>query len=455
MLKKAILFIFLIIPAIILSDRLIIRPVEGRNIAEKKERPAILRRGERLFRDDRFSTSKGDLPASCSTCHLLDEDPQGLRAYADFFNRSWVSSRIQDPRRLELRNSPTLFDVGEMERLHYDGEFPSLEALVKGTLSGRPMGWLPGEESAAFDHVFKVLINDRAEGPGAAGTYREEFRKTFNVDLEKIDRERALGLVAKAIAEFTRTLKTRKDSAYDKFALLNGLDASPAVGEDGPAFGQKTIARLTRLEQNKTLKFIPGFGQTELDGLKIFLRTEGENSTGNCVACHTPPNFTDRSFHNKGISQREYDKLHGEGRFAALVIPDASATVRPSSQFREIPSPSNPALVDLGHWNFVDLKQSPLRRAGETDDAFLRRMIGTFKTPTLRNLAHTQPYFHDGLYHKFDEILEEMRLISEMARESRIRQADEELLKIRISKADFKPLSAFLDSLNEDLRRGY
>ncbi|MBK6797949.1 MAG: hypothetical protein IPG76_14550 [Acidobacteria bacterium] len=180
MLKKAILFIFLIIPAIILSDRLIIRPVEGRNIAEKaekKDRPAIVRLGERLFRDDRFSTSKGDLPASCSTCHLLDEDPQGLRAYADFFNRSWVSSRIQDPRRLELRNSPTLFDVGEMERLHYDGEFPSLEALVKGTLSGRPMGWLPGEESAAFDHVFKVLINDRAEGPGAAGTYREEFRK--------------------------------------------------------------------------------------------------------------------------------------------------------------------------------------------------------------------------------------------------------------------------------------
>ncbi|MBK7597306.1 MAG: hypothetical protein IPJ07_01785 [Acidobacteria bacterium] len=103
----------------------------------------------------------------------------------------------------------------------------------------------------------------------------------------------------------------------------------------------------------------------------------------------------------------------------------------------------------------MDLKQSPLRRAGETDDAFLRRMIRTFKTPTLRNLAHTQPYFHDGLYHKFDEILEEMRLISEMARESRIRQADEELLKIRISKADFKPLSAFLDSLNEDLRRGY
>ncbi|MBK6797948.1 MAG: hypothetical protein IPG76_14545 [Acidobacteria bacterium] len=158
---------------------------------------------------------------------------------------------------------------------------------------------------------------------------------------------------------------------------MNGLDASPAAGEDGPAFGQKTIARLTRLEQNRTLKLIPGFGQTELDGLKIFLRTGGENSTGNCVACHTPPNFTDHSFHNKGISQREYDKLHGEGKFAGLIIPDASTTVRPSSQFREIPSPSNPALVDLGHWNFVDLR------------------------------------------------------------------------------TDFKPLSAFLDSLNEDLRRGY
>jgi hypothetical protein len=90
------------------------------------ERNASVRLGERLFRDARFSTPKGDLPASCSTCHLLDEDPQGVRGYADFFNRSWVSSRMKDRRRLEIRNSPTILDVADMPRLHFDGEFASL-----------------------------------------------------------------------------------------------------------------------------------------------------------------------------------------------------------------------------------------------------------------------------------------------------------------------------------------
>src|SRR4051812_12818214 len=78
------------------------------------------RLGARLFKDPRFATAKGDLPASCSHCHLLDEDPQGLRAHTDFLARSWVSYRLGDPRRDELRNSPTLFDVSRMPRLHFD-----------------------------------------------------------------------------------------------------------------------------------------------------------------------------------------------------------------------------------------------------------------------------------------------------------------------------------------------
>src|SRR5262245_54036717 len=107
---------------------------------QNQERSALISLGERLFKDDRFSTPDGDLPASCSNCHMFDQDPQGLRAYADFLNRSWVSSRTQDRRRLGLRNSPTIFDVAEAPRLHHDGEFVSLEELVKGTISGRPMG---------------------------------------------------------------------------------------------------------------------------------------------------------------------------------------------------------------------------------------------------------------------------------------------------------------------------
>src|SRR5436190_1484793 len=47
--------------------------------------------GLKLFNDDRFSSSQGDLQNSCRSCHLSDEDPQGMRAHTDFFARSWVT----------------------------------------------------------------------------------------------------------------------------------------------------------------------------------------------------------------------------------------------------------------------------------------------------------------------------------------------------------------------------
>jgi cytochrome c peroxidase len=103
----------------------------------------------------------------------------------------------------------------------------------------------------------------------------------------------------------------------------------------------------------------------------------------------------------------------------------------------------------------VDLKTSPLRRAGESEDSFLRRMIATFKTPTLRNLAYTQPYFHNGSIQTLEETLGEIIRLSDMARAGRVREGDEELAKIRIGASEIAPLAAFLNSLNEDLKRGY
>ena len=445
MLKRLLLLLFIIFIAANLTGNFA-RPALGKS-QQKQERSAIARLGERLFKDARFSTPNGDLPASCSHCHLFDEDPQGLRAYADFFNRSWVSSRAQDRRRLGLRNSPTIFDVAEMPRLHHDGEFDSLEELVRGTISGRPMGWLPGEEAQAFERAHAVVLNDRG-----AEAYRNQFKAAFNVEVAKLSRDEVVNLIAKAVAGFIRTLNTRKDSPYDKFIESNGLENKPAPGEDGKAFARRLLAKINSLESNGAIKPTKDFDAAAFKGLKLFFNTEA----GNCVACHTPPLFTDFSFHNKGVSQVDYDRVHSEGsegKFAALAIPDAASARRPSAQFRENPSKDKPGEVDLGFWNFVDLKTSPLRRAGESDDLFLRRMIATFKTPTLRNLAYTQPYFHNGSIQTLEETLGEIIRLSDMARAGRVRESDEELAKIRIGAADITPLMAFMNSLNEDLKR--
>jgi cytochrome c peroxidase len=86
---------------------------------------------------------------------------------------------------------------------------------------------------------------------------------------------------------------------------------------------------------------------------------------GNCIACHTPPAFTDFLFHNNGAAQAEYDAIFGAGAFMALPVPDLCArqtnynvylpptTNHPYATgiFDSPPAPGIPGQVDLGLWN--------------------------------------------------------------------------------------------------------
>src|SRR2546426_10839607 len=198
----------------------------GQNSAPK-ETSARMRLALRLFKDTRFSTPQGDLQNSCASCHLMDEDPQGMRAHPDFFARSWVPWRAGDPRRDGLRNAPTIFDSASMPRLHFDGEFTSLEELVKVTLAGRAMGWLPGEEDQAFERVYRIILNDTAQGTNKAANYRVQFKAAYGVDPEALSRDEVVNRVVKAIADYIRTLKTARTTPYDRFVEANGLWSGP------------------------------------------------------------------------------------------------------------------------------------------------------------------------------------------------------------------------------------
>lgn len=403
--------------------------------------------GARLFADERFSNPNGDFSASCSHCHILNENAQGMRVYTDFLARSWVPWRLEDPKRDALRNAPTILDAGEMPLLHFDGEFPSLEDLVRGTLTGRSLGWLPGEEPKARERIHLILSGE--------SSYRDQFKEAYGQSIETLDPDRTLDLVARALSDYMRSLKTQRTAPYDRFIERNGLASAPEQGEPAPAFARRLLGQIRELEKEKRLSLPGGFGPDALKGMKMFFTAGASGPAGNCAACHVPPLFTDFSFHNTGISQVEYDKVHGEGSFARLGIPDAASAVRPSVQFRETPSPGRPGSVDLGYWNFAKLSGSPLRRTGETDDAFLRRMTAAFKTPTLRNLAFSEPYMHNGAYPTLESAISELMRLSGMARAGRIRESDPELTRIRISTADVAPLIAFLNSLNEDWNSAY
>lgn len=106
----------------------------------------------------------------------------------------------------------------------------------------------------------------------------------------------------------------------------------------------------------------------ELRGLALF----NDPRKGNCAACHpsapadgTPPLFTDFTYDNLGVP-----------RNADIRANDAAG------------------YFDLG-----------LCGPDRTDLAQMRELCGAFKVPTLRNVALTAPYFHNGRFATLTEVM--------------------------------------------------
>ncbi len=110
----------------------------------------------------------------------------------------------------------------------------------------------------------------------------------------------------------------------------------------------------------------------------------------NCALCHVPPLYTDFQFHNVGWAWDLGDK-RDHGRMDATKDPK--------------------------------------------DD-------GKFKTPTLRDIAKTAPYFHDGGAKTLDEAIDFM-----VGGGKKNPNLDEKLKRAKLSKKDKAALKAFLESL--------
>ena len=127
---------------------------------------------------DRVVTTEGSVPGpfagqavNCRSCHLVDDvrgvAGAGSRAYADFARRSPVPAR-DDGQLTAVRNAPSLVNATLPRAggvlLHFDGEFPTTADLVRATLTGRNLGWLPAEHAQAVAHVARV-IREFQQGP--------------------------------------------------------------------------------------------------------------------------------------------------------------------------------------------------------------------------------------------------------------------------------------------------
>jgi cytochrome c peroxidase len=100
---------------------------------------------------------------------------------------------------------------------------------------------------------------------------------------------------------------------------------------------------------------------------------------GRCVKCHNGPNVTDNKFYNLGVP--EDPKVTNDPRVAATRRFTAKVS---------------------GYKEYRTLEEDPGRYLVTKD----RKDWKAFKTPTLRELALTGPYMHNGIFDTIDKVID-------------------------------------------------
>jgi cytochrome c peroxidase len=240
----------------------------------------------------------------------------------------------------------------------------------------------PREMGASAPHIAAVV--------GADPTLRCLYERVYG-PRPGADAEPVLVGVGKALAAFLETIRSGR-TPFDDFrdALLRG-DRRAAAGY--PLAAQR--------------------------GLRTFV------GPGRCSVCHFGPRFTNGEFHDVGIpflvapgrvdgGRHEGIKQLRADRFNLLGPYNDDATGAAATKTRH---------VEPQHANF-----------------------GQFKTPSLRNVAGTAPYMHDG---RLTTLRDVVRHYSQLDME-RIHTHGEQLLRpLRLSEAETDDLVAFLETLTD------
>jgi len=274
---------------------------------DNPQTPEKIALGEKLYREERFSTT-GDV--ACLTCH----DPE--KAFTD----SPLKTSEGIEKKTGTRNSPTVINSAYFTTQFWDGRSPDLEDQALHPFTN-PV------EHGLVDHepILEIVRTD----PDYVAAFIEVFDKKGD--------EITMREVTLAIASFERTV-IAGNSPFDRYFYAGETDA------------------LT--DQQKR-------------GFDLFV------NEGRCVSCHvieqTQALFTDNRFHNIGVGISNIQKD----------VPELATT------FLEAERTVSEVDVEV----LTDARTSELGRFAinrDMDD------IGSFKTPTLRNVAVTAPYMHDG-----------------------------------------------------------
>ena len=243
------------------------------------------------------------------------------------------------------RNTLSVLDAAHMRWFNWDGRFDSLWGQSHGPISHpREMG---SSFAKAVEHVRETPV------------LRERYERIFGAlpaaPAAGLAGETAIANIGKSIAAYERRLVT------------------------GPSSFDRWVARWRERGTPRDADSVPpmDFSASALRGLDLF------TSRGLCWQCHVGPLLSDGEFHALGAAPRN-DLIADGGRFEA--VPQLQA------------SPFRSAGVHSAN---------PQGEQGKLVESLVPQpdQWGAFRTPNLRNVALTAPYFHQGQFATLEEVV--------------------------------------------------
>jgi len=198
-------------------------------------------------------------------------------------------------------------------------------------------------------------------------------------------------------------MESQDEMAMDLSALFSWLNSNPTYqaafsraypGEAvDKATTSKAIAAFERTiisDDSPFDRWVRGdktaMSARQVHGFRLF----EDPAKGNCAVCHAAPNFTDGGFHNIGLAV--YGRTNPDvGRFAIKPLPS---------------------------------------------------LKGAFKTPTLRDIALTAPYFHDGSARSLIEVVEHYNKGGETKTD-----LSPEIKPLNLTREEMQDIVAFMQAL--------
>ena len=286
---------------------------------------------------------------SCATCHAPSF------GWAD--NTS-IPNNVSLGANLTNRNSPTVLNTSFNTYSTWTGGTDSVWAVMRPAIEG------PTTQNFSRVGVASIICNN--------ATYTANYTTAFGApDCTGVP---AMTTIAGQTDNWGRNDFASLAAAVQDRVNLLFANFGKAIGAYEHLLVSKNSAFDQWAEGNEN-----AMSASQKRGLKIFI------GKGNCVRCHSGPNFSDGSFHNLGVPQIGGALgVMDDGRYTGIsdLLTGSNSTFNTNSGFNATPSVN---------------RVSGLART-DAD-------IGKFKTPTLRSVNKTPPYFHNGTFNSLWDVV--------------------------------------------------